>query len=150
VTFRFKNYTTDKIEYETIPGVEFVRRNLLHILPRGMTRVRYQDLFRTLKRTDRLQECQKLITAAGLSRKESDATSAARPLGNEHDEDQMEAFEPSAPVRSGKPGCDRCAGEMKGNRDNWISAATTRYMLKVVAAILVALDRSGQSLLIQI
>lgn len=39
VTFRFKNYKTDKIEYETIPGEEFVRRYLLHILPRGMIRV---------------------------------------------------------------------------------------------------------------
>jgi hypothetical protein len=150
VTFRFKNYKTDKIEYETIPGEEFVRRYLLHILPRGMARVRYKGLFRTLKRKDRLQECQKLITAAGLSRKESDSTSAARPIGNEHDEDEMEAIEPSAPERSSKPGCDRCAGEMKGNRDNWLSAATTRYMLKAVAAVLVTIDRSGQSVLIQI
>ena len=69
MTFRFKNYATDKIEYETIPGVEFVRRYLLHILPRGMARVRYKGLFRTLKRMLRMQECQELITAAGLSKK---------------------------------------------------------------------------------
>jgi hypothetical protein len=150
VTFRFKNHTTDKIEYETIPGEEFVRRYLLHILPRGMARVRYKGLFRTLKRMLRLLECQELITAAGLSRKESDATSAARPIGNEHDEDEMEVIEPSDQARSGKPGCSQCSGEMEGNRENWFSAATTRFMLKAVAAVLVTIDRSGQSVLIQI
>jgi hypothetical protein len=150
VTFRFKNYTTDKIEYETIPGEEFVRRYLLHILPRGMARVRYKGLFRTLKRMLRLQDCQELITAAGLSRKESDATSAARPIGNEHDEDEMEVIESSDQARSGKPGCSQCSGEMAGNRENWFSAATTRIMLKAVAAVLVTIDRCGQPIMIQI
>jgi len=98
----------------------------------------------------RLQECQELITAAGLSRKESDATSAARPIGNEHDEDEMEVIEPSDQARSGKPGCSQCSGEMAGNRENWFSAATTRIMLKAVAAVLVTIDRCGQPILIQI
>jgi len=62
----------------------------------------------------------------------------------------MEVIEPSDRDRSSKPGCGRCAGEMEGNREDWFSAATTRFMLKAVAAILVTLDRSGQSLLIQI
>jgi len=95
VTFRSKNYATDKIEYEPIPGAEFVRQYLLHILPRGMARVRFKGLFRKLKRMFRLQECQKLITAAGLSRKVTDATSAARTIGNERDEDELETIEPS-------------------------------------------------------
>ena len=98
----------------------------------------------------RLQACQELITAAGLSRKVTDATRAARPIGNEHDEDEMETIEPSDRDRSGKPGCSRCAGEMEGNRKDWFSAATTRFMLKAVTAILVTLDHSGQSLLVQI
>ncbi len=102
------------------------------------------------KRILRLQECQELITAAGLSRKESDSTSAARPIGNKHDEDEMEAIEPSDQARSGKPDCSLCSGEMAGNRDNWLSAATTRIMLKAVAAVLITIDRSGQSIMIQI
>jgi len=80
----------------------------------------------------------------------TDATSAARPIGNEHDEDEMEEIEPNDRDRSSKPGCSRCAGEMEGNRGDWFSAATTRFMLKAVAAILVTLDHSGQSLLVQI
>jgi hypothetical protein len=150
VTFRFKNYVTDKIEYETIPGAEFVRRYLLHILPRGMARVRYKGLFRTLKRMLRLQECQELITAAGLSRKVTDTTSTTRLIGNEHDEDEMEAIEQSDQARSGKPGCSQCTGEMEGNRENWFSALTTRFMLKAVVSVLVTIDRSGQSMLFQI
>jgi hypothetical protein len=98
----------------------------------------------------RLQECQELITAAGLSRKETDATSAARPIGNEHDEDEMEVIEPSDQARSGKPVCRQCSGEMAGNRENWFSAATTRIMLKAVAAALVTIDRCGKPILIQI
>ncbi len=150
VTFRFKNYATDQIEYETIPGVEFVRRYLMHILPRGLARVRYKGLFRTIGRAARLLSCQELITAAGLSRKESVATSAARPIGNEHDEDEMEEIEPSDHERRDQPGCSRCGGQMEGNRSDWLPASTTQRLLKTVAAILVALDRSGQSLLIQI
>jgi len=92
----------------------------------------------------------KLITVAGLSRKVADATSAARPIGNEHDEDEMEEIEPSDRDRSSKPVCSRCAGEMEGNREDWFSALTTRFMLKAVAAILVTIGRSGQSLLVQI
>jgi len=77
----------------------------------------------------RLLACQELITAAGLSRKVTDATCAARPIGNEHDEDEMEAIEPSDRNRSSKPGCSRCAGEMEGNRKDWFSALTTSFML---------------------
>ena len=60
-----------------------------------MARIRYKGLFRKLKRMFRLQECQKLITAAGLSRKVTDAMSAARTIGNGRDEDEMETIEPS-------------------------------------------------------
>lgn len=150
VTFRFKNYATDKIEYETITGIEFVRRYLLHILPRGMARVRYKGLFLTIGRAARLLSCQKLITAAGLSRKESEATSAARPIGNEHDEDELEVVEAGDVERRDQPGCSRCGGEMRGNRKDWIPPWATRRMLQTVAAILLGLRRDGRSLLIQI
>ena len=94
-----------------------------------MTRVRYKCLFRTLKRLARLLQCQELIKATGLSRKVTDATSAARPIGNEQDEDEMKVIEPSDRNRSSKPGCSRCAGEMEGNRKDWFSALTTSFML---------------------
>lgn len=150
VTFRFKNYTTGEIEYETIAGVEFVRRYLLHILPRGMARVRYKALFRTPGRWDRLQLCQRLITAAGLSRKGTEAPCSTRLIGHEHDEDQLEQVDSSDAEPASRPSCARCSGEMHGNREHWFSALTTRQMLKAVAAILITIDRSGQSLLIQI
>jgi hypothetical protein len=123
---------------------------LLHILPRGMARVRYKGIFRTLGRVDRLLLCQELITAAGLNRRAPDTPGTARLIGHEHDEDEMEECEPNGWELSSKPGCGRCGGKMEGNRDDWLSADATRSMLKTVASILMGLDRGGESLLIQI
>jgi hypothetical protein len=42
VTFTWKDRdNNDLIRTETIPGTEFVRRYLLHVLPRGMRSIRY-------------------------------------------------------------------------------------------------------------
>jgi hypothetical protein len=71
-------------------------------------------------------------------------------FAHEHDEDEMEEFEPSGWELSSKPECGRCGGQMEGNRQDWIGALTTRQVLSTVASILVGLDRGGQSLLIQI
>lgn len=41
VTFRWKDRARDRTEKLTLPGVEFVRRYLRHVLPRGLRAVRY-------------------------------------------------------------------------------------------------------------
>ncbi len=42
VTFQWKDRANnDAIRIDTIPGAEFVRRYLLHVLPRGMRSIRY-------------------------------------------------------------------------------------------------------------
>jgi hypothetical protein len=45
VTFRYKDNDTGAWKTERIPGVEFIRRFLMHVLPRGFHKVRYYGLW---------------------------------------------------------------------------------------------------------
>lgn len=50
VTFRHKDNDTGQWKTCRIPGVEFVRRFLLHVLPKGFHKVRYFGLWHSSKR----------------------------------------------------------------------------------------------------
>src|SRR5277367_6541726 len=50
VTFRWKDRTADAWRTERLPGVEFLRRFLQHVLPRGFHKVRYYGLWNPSKR----------------------------------------------------------------------------------------------------
>ena len=50
VTFRFKDRRTDTWQTMRLPGVEFLRRFLQHVLPRGFHKVRYYGLWHHSKR----------------------------------------------------------------------------------------------------
>ena len=50
VTFRWKDRNTDAWRIERLPGVEFLRRFLQHVLPRGFHKVRYYGLWHSSKR----------------------------------------------------------------------------------------------------
>ena len=52
VTFRWKNRDTEAWCTERLPGVEFLRRFLQHVLPRGFHKVRYYGLWHPSKRTE--------------------------------------------------------------------------------------------------
>lgn len=45
VTFRYKDHSTQQWKTERIPGVDFIRRFLLHVLPKGFHKVRYYGLW---------------------------------------------------------------------------------------------------------
>jgi hypothetical protein len=45
VTFRWKDRGADAWRIERLPGVEFLRRFLQHVLPRGFHKVRYYGLW---------------------------------------------------------------------------------------------------------
>jgi Putative transposase/Transposase zinc-binding domain len=45
VTFRYRDNRTQQIRRVTLSGIEFLRRFLQHVLPRGCTKVRYYGLF---------------------------------------------------------------------------------------------------------
>ncbi len=50
VTFRWKDRNADAWRTERLPGVEFPRRFLQHVLPRGFHKVRYYGLWHPSKR----------------------------------------------------------------------------------------------------
>jgi Putative transposase/Transposase zinc-binding domain len=52
VTFRWKDRRAEAWQIERVPGVEFLRRFLQHVLPRGFHRVRYYGLWHPSKRDE--------------------------------------------------------------------------------------------------
>ena len=83
VTFRVKNYRLDrKRETLSLSGTEFVRRFLLHVLPRGFMRVRYYGLLANRHRATRLARCRELLGVTPPARDES-----AQPSVGEGDKD---------------------------------------------------------------
>jgi hypothetical protein len=62
VTIAIKNYRKGgRSESRRMTGAEFVRRFLLHILPRGFVRVRYYGLLAHPARKERLEHCRRLL-----------------------------------------------------------------------------------------
>ena len=52
VTFRWKDRKADAWRTERLPGVEFLRRFLQHVLPRGFHKVRYYGLWHPSRRDE--------------------------------------------------------------------------------------------------
>jgi putative transposase/transposase-like zinc-binding protein len=62
VTFRWKNYARgNHIGLMTLDVAEFMRRFLLHILPRGFTRLRHYGLLSNRDRSRKLATCRELL-----------------------------------------------------------------------------------------
>ena len=85
VTFRWKNYARDGASDTTaLDGVEFVRRYLLHVLPRGFVRIRSYGLLSNRHRTRQLARCRTLLGASpsasspSASSQHAGATDASR------------------------------------------------------------------------
>jgi hypothetical protein len=44
VTFRFKDSDTNQCKIQSVPAMEFIRRFLRHIAPKGFVKIRYYGL----------------------------------------------------------------------------------------------------------
>jgi len=61
VTFRWRDYSDDnKVKTLTIPAVEFIRRFMLHVLPKGLRKIRHYGLFAPGGKTERIRLCRRL------------------------------------------------------------------------------------------
>jgi Putative transposase len=79
VAFRAKNYRQGRRrETLSLPEQEFVRRFLLHVLPRGFVRVRYYGLLANTQRATMIARCRELLGAAT-----TDVAAPANPNANE-------------------------------------------------------------------
>ena len=63
VVFRYRDNRTQEMRRATLPGVEFLRRFLQHVLPRRFTKVRYFGLWSRARRRD-LDHAQQLLGAS--------------------------------------------------------------------------------------
>ena len=94
VTFRFKDYRRDGAErYRTmtLPVDEFIRRFLLHVLPRGFHRIRHYGLLASGTRRDDLARARELL--------------AVQPPAPAPEPDAAEAADH-------RPACPCCGGRM--------------------------------------
>jgi len=61
VTFRYKDYRQGRQRIMNLPAVEFIRRFLLHGLPKGFVRIRHYGLLANRVRQQNLECCRRLI-----------------------------------------------------------------------------------------
>ncbi|SFG54817.1 Transposase zinc-binding domain-containing protein [Novosphingobium sp. CF614] len=83
VTFRFKDYRRDGQERQqvmTLTSDEFIRRFLIHVLPRGFHRIRHYGLLSSSARKDSLALARKLLNAeVPMIKTEADQPTDNRP-----------------------------------------------------------------------
>lgn len=73
VTFTYKDYAQGGRQlHMTLPAEEFLRRFLLHVLPRRFVRIRYYGLFANRHRAQELERCRALLDVAAPSVPESE------------------------------------------------------------------------------
>src|SRR6202040_627761 len=71
VTFRWKDYARgNKKRAMTVSAGEFLRRFLLHVLPRGFVRIRHFEFLANRFRLSRLALCRQLLTCTSSIQKE--------------------------------------------------------------------------------
>src|SRR5580692_3483488 len=83
VTFRWKDYAhKGKQRLMTVTGEEFLRRFLLHTLPRGFVRIRFCGFLANRRRRKLLPLCRRLLDAGPLITSTAPATSEPQPPGS--------------------------------------------------------------------
>jgi hypothetical protein len=117
VTFRYKNRDTAQWETSRVTGIEFLRRFLMHVLPKGFHKLRYYGLWHPSKRP--LQQRARLLLSLldhaqpdqGLLI--SDAVAEIKQGTSKGQDDALAPFSPSCPL-CGSPRVhhlqERCRG----------------------------------------
>ncbi len=81
MTFTWKDYANDCQRREmTLEAVEFVRRFALHVLPRGLVRIRHYGLLTHRGRGERLAHCRDLIAANAAATAPATAATTTAPV----------------------------------------------------------------------
>jgi hypothetical protein len=100
VAFRWKNYRSGGAEATTsLAGVEFVRRYVSHVLPRGLVRIRYYGLLSNRCRRVELVRCRALLGMKVVALADGVRSSSA-----------LELEEVKLVSSSDSPRCPQCGG----------------------------------------
>lgn len=95
VTFKFKNSDTNQWQHMTLDSMEFIRRFLQHVLPKGFLKVRYYGFLSSRHRKDKLNTIRTILGH----------NNAAEPLVNQNADDDK----PDMP----KLRCLHCGGTLR-------------------------------------
>jgi hypothetical protein len=83
VTFKVKNYRIEgpgRYTTMTLDVDEFIRRFLIHVLPKGFHRIRHYGLFAGSNRAETLADVRELLNLDPPAAKETSETDPAQPL----------------------------------------------------------------------
>jgi len=84
VTFRYRDYADgNKNKVMTIRADEFIRRFLMHVLPRGFRKIRHFGLFASRDKTVRIKLCKRLTGTKLAVRRETPAQRLERIFGKD-------------------------------------------------------------------
>jgi hypothetical protein len=84
VTFRYKDYRHDAQQKTmTLQGEEFIRRFLLHVLPKGFQRIRYYGFLANRYREQKLARCRDLL---GMPPPEPASSEASKDYSERYEE----------------------------------------------------------------
>jgi Putative transposase/Transposase zinc-binding domain len=119
VTFRWKDYQRgNRQRLMTLDAVEFIRRLLLHVLPRGFQRMRHYGFFANGQRKVKLSRCRELLGQALLAPAET-----SPPV--------------DAPATASRPHprsdrCPVCPGGRMQVQETWFAQRTARDVARPV------------------
>jgi hypothetical protein len=87
VTFKWKDYRiegTGRYKTMTLAVPEFIRRFLIHVLPRGLHRIRHYGLFANGNRAENIARARELLAVPAPQRKPDDVVDANEPPSLSH------------------------------------------------------------------
>ena len=68
ITFEYKDTKDDnKIKLMTISATEFIRRFLMHVLPKGFTKIKHYGLLANRRKKELINQCRVLLRSLGFS-----------------------------------------------------------------------------------
>jgi hypothetical protein len=105
VRFSWKDYRTGLFREMALDTDEFIRRFLLHVLPRGFFKVRYFGIFSSRYRKQNIETAKKLLDQEAIDIKE-EAIEDGRPVWIKQDTVWYEILESIQNYR--KPNCPEC------------------------------------------
>jgi hypothetical protein len=113
VTFRWKDYQRgNRQRTMTLDAVEFIRRFLLHVLPRGFKRMRHYGFYANGRRKVTLPLCRQLLGQA--------------PLLPEEPSPRMDAIATTSHLHPRSDGCPICHVGRMQVQETWFAQRTAR------------------------
>ena len=108
VVFRWKDRRAEAWRTERLPGVEFLRRFLQHVLPRGFHKVRYYGLWHPSQRTASARAWLLLILETPADTTESLKLADLLEMSAQPTEPTDRAFDNAQDDKSDVPQCPHC------------------------------------------